>query len=79
MEQKSKWKEFLEALGEIVIAIISFAIGIIIIGMVDSSKIERFVAENFELTILIGCVVLLVLYGIIRLFVWLIKRLFSRK
>ena len=79
MKPKSKWKEFLEALGEIVIAIISFAIGIVIIGMIDSNRIERFVTENFELTIAIGCVALIILYSIIRFFVWLIKRLFSRK
>ncbi len=79
MEQKSKWKGFLEALGEIVIAIISFVIGIIVIGMVDSNQIERFTTENPELTILIGCAVLLALFGIVYLFVRLIKRMFSRR
>ena len=68
-----------EKFGEIVIAIISFAIGIIVIGMIDSNRIERFITENFELTIAIGCVALIILYSIIRLFVWLIKRMFSRR
>ncbi len=80
MEKEKKGQKILEALGEMVIAIISFVIGCFILGMFDIN-LEHFdpFGEHLELTALIGVVALLALYGIVRLFVWLIKRMFSKR